>query len=412
MATSSPYDQRPRLRRVLATSVAAATLLALTACAGAGSEAEPSGEGGGLGDMTPVKLSFTTNVPAAGALGRAQTYFGEEVEKRSDGKITVENYFSGELLPGNEVLGGVGSGIASIGFVTPFYNPTETPITYWMEGLGNELPHEIPASMTVGTAATQDLFESNEALNAEFEAQNVKVLSVANTGPYRLACTKPIETPADAAGVTVRSNSEIWNGELASIGMVPASIPLTEVYEAMQRGVIDCWASTEASFIDEGVMEFVTDFTPVNMSAPVSTAIFIMNLDEWNALPEEAQEIVQATMADALWQWNANQIAARAEIAGLENVEWHDPSDLNDVIFEHQDQRVENLAANAPSTLDDPEAFIAEYRALLEEYSAVLDGVGATAHDLDAESIRDAYLALPDFDLEAYLDAVAEHRAR
>lgn len=399
---------RPRFAIVMAV---ASGVLGFAGCAGPESTPGASSADGSLADMKPVTLTFTSNVPQAGALGQAQTFFGEEVERRTGGKIKVDNFFSGELMPGPEVLAGVGSGAASIGFVTPFYNPTETPITTWLEGLGNEVPKTIPNALMVATAAAQEMFLTNELLNAEFERHNTKVLSVASTGPYRLACTEPVTTLADAKGVTVRSQSDIWNGELKAMGMVPVGLALTEVYEGMQRGVVDCWASTEASFLDEGVMELVTDFTPVAMSAPVDSAIFIMNQDEWNALPEEAQMIVQQTMEAATWRWIGNQLDARVELAEMDDVTWRDPRALNEVIASHQQERVKRLLETAPASLSDPQSFVEEYRDLLTAYEDVLsDSTGAHPHEFDPESIRQAFRALADFDMEAYLEAVAERR--
>jgi TRAP-type C4-dicarboxylate transport system substrate-binding protein len=69
-------------------------------------------------------------------------------------------------------------------------------------------------------------------------------LGVTSMSPYKLMCKDPVTDLASLKGRKVRT-AGVYGRLMAEFGMVPVSIPVTDTYEAMERGTIDCLVGVE-----------------------------------------------------------------------------------------------------------------------------------------------------------------------
>ena len=347
--------------------------LAISACSGGASDSAPAGpDAASLETMDDIALTYTTFQPAESTGGRAITAFAEEVSERSGGKITIEPYFSGSLMPAEETLDGVGSGFAQLGSLMPLYFPQELPVNNWLLDMGSLPSDSYPHGILAGTAAIKELQASSEVLQQEWADHDARVLSVAQVDAGQdMLCTTPINTPADAQGLRVRTGGGAWIGEIEALGMVSVSMPLLEAYEALQRGVIDCVTAHPSTIVDYGLWEVAKHFVPVSMSA-FNDSADIINLDTWNSLPPDAQAILTEA-AHTMWTVEREgKMAAFSKFAreapGEHGVVFHDPAPLNAVLTRYQEGVVDNLIANAPTAVADPQGFVDTYQGLLDKW--------------------------------------------
>ena len=75
-----------------------------------------------------ITLRFATYQPPTGIEGEAPKWLMEEITKRTNGQVKFEQYFGGSLLKAREILSGVQSGTADMGFVFTAYYPKELPV--------------------------------------------------------------------------------------------------------------------------------------------------------------------------------------------------------------------------------------------------------------------------------------------
>ncbi|WP_274425009.1 TRAP transporter substrate-binding protein [Chelativorans sp. YIM 93263] len=147
-------------------------------------------------------------------------------------------------------------------------------------------------------AATHALWELYPAyLAEEYEGLNVLGLHAHNGGLIHTAEEK-VETMEDLEGLRIRTPSPAVSEMLTFLGATPQGLPPGEVYESLQRGVIDGtvfpWDPVSSFRLNE-VLNYHLDAGAYTVSF-----FFVMNEDSYNQLSEEAQACVDQYSGDAL----------------------------------------------------------------------------------------------------------------
>ena len=112
---------------------------------------------------------------------------------------------------------------------------------------------------------------------------------------------KPIEKPQQLAGKKIGGTSPALEPFLRAIGRAVAVIPATEIYVALERGVIDGASLTFLSSRDAMLYEvakYVIDH-PYNRAG----AAIIVNLDSWNKLPPNLQTMMTDIAKQAIAEY-------------------------------------------------------------------------------------------------------------
>lgn len=405
-------------RTLRAAAVGALVLLFASGCS-AGGSASPTGgsDGGGLEDMEPITLTYASHQSGASAsVGPPFEAFAERVFDESDGKITIEPYFDSTLLPGPEILAGVGDGVADIGDIFAGYYPEALPVSNWLLAMGSLATGPVPEALVGGSAALNEFSATEPSFSDQWTERNVKPLWVGmSSADYSLLCVNPIESAADAEGLRVRVGSPVWQAELEALGMVPVTLPLSEVYEGLQRGVIDCVNSSAISMVNAGYWDVAKHFYPLSMSATNGLAN-VINLDVWNSLPPAAQTIL--TEASAQW-WLDYQLAIMdvldrfgTEGPSEHGIIAHDPRPLDKVILAHQKQVIENIVDTAPPGVEDPQAFVDNYIAALEKWNArAAEALGIErdpSEDRDGDAVMAEYATSQDVDYTEWKQVIQD----
>src|SRR5690606_6256553 len=89
--------------------------------------------------------------------------------------------------------------------------------------------------------ALDELARNNEALQAELERVNLKVLAQnpGSGGPFVIATREPVERLEDLEGMRIRLPGGFPDMAYDMLGVNPVSISPEEAYESIQRGVVD-----------------------------------------------------------------------------------------------------------------------------------------------------------------------------
>ena len=174
-------------------------------------------------------------------------------------------------------------------------------------------------------AATYALWELFPDYLAE-EYQGLKVLALhAHNGGLLHTNGRKVETMEDMAGLRIRTPSPAVSEMLSTLGATPQGLPPGEVYENLQRGVIDGTVFPWDPVKSFGLNEVLTNH--LDFGAYTVSFFFVMNQDSYDGLSPEAQACVDENSGDALvgkfgdW-WDAWDQPGReeAEAAGHEIV--------------------------------------------------------------------------------------------
>ena len=213
----------------------------------------------------------------------------EEVEKRTNGQVKVETYPGGTLLGAKDMMSGVVNGQADIGCLSMLYQPGVFPMT---TGLG------LPLGFTSATQASQVLFNAFEKYKpAEFS--EVKVLTLFTSAPSNIMSKPPLPDLASMQGVELRG-AGIASDVLGKLGAVPVSMPMPDVPESLQKGVVKGLLTSLEVLKDMNFAAYCPYATKTDFQ--VYPFAVIMNKNSWEKLPEDVKEVLDDLAREqAVW---------------------------------------------------------------------------------------------------------------
>jgi len=228
-----------------------------------------------------IKLKFSTfSPPMSGLAGIAKQWCGE-VEKRSNGRVKITFYPGGQLVPAMQSYEGTAKGITDVCLTAQQWTPGRFPLTE-----GTALP--------IGLKNSWQGTRMMNAWYAKFkpkEYDDVKVLYMFTSGPIYYMTVKPLASVNDLKGMKIRAAGET-SKIVSAMGAVPVSVPISDAYEAFQRGICQgvlLAAETLKAFRWGDVLKGLQVNDGIGS---IATLLVVMNKDKWNALPPDIQKII------------------------------------------------------------------------------------------------------------------------
>ena len=348
---------RKVLKSVIATT-AVASVFALAACGGSDTESDGVSGAASDGGIDEVTLSYSDLTSSTSAAGESVQKWIDELDAESDGNVVVEPYWSSSLLTSADALSGTGSGVADITYTVVTYQPQALPVTNWMNEQGSLPLDSYPHSQLQTVGVMNELFNTDDVA-AEFESQGVKFLaSTSVAGKYDLLCSKEISDQSDLSGLRVRAPGPVWAAEAEALGMTVVNVAQGEAYEAIQRGLVDCQIGAPFMYEDYALNEVAKHYYPAGFSANMGL-VLLMNLDKWESLSPETQELLQNSMQSyATGRTQADieshmKFMDRREELGIST---HDVTEMNEVLADFQASQREEWLDRAPAGVSDPAA--------------------------------------------------------
>lgn len=230
----------------------------------------------------PVEVTFSIHHPAQDSLTLAVKDWGKEIEKRTNGRVTVAVFPGATLLAPDKCYDGVLRGIADAGMAVPANNRGRFPLTEVLD---------LPLGYKSGMAATRLANEYFKKFKPK-EFDEAQVLFMHAHGPGLLHSKKAVNKMEDIKGLKVRSTG--LAAKIASaMGGAPVAMPVTEAYDALSRGVVDASLSpfeTLSTFRWAEVIKFSTEISGL---AYTTTFVMVMNKKKWNSLPPDVRKIIE-----------------------------------------------------------------------------------------------------------------------
>ncbi|GAA1700136.1 MULTISPECIES: C4-dicarboxylate TRAP transporter substrate-binding protein [Dietzia] len=366
-------SNRNRVARRAALALTMIGALAATGCSGGHRITGDSVE-----TMEPITLRYGdyTTVSSAGPF-RA---FAEQVEEETGGKITFDEYWGGSLVKGADMAQGVRGGIVDMGMFTPSYYPSEFPMTDWTSQMASVVEPEYPLGMMQAFAGGSEFALTDPLIEEQFSDQDIKLLFTWTPSTnYHLVCKDPVNSLEEARGKRVRSGGAFNYGEIEALGMVPVTLPTGEIYEGLQRGVIDCSLANGKIMIALGLWEVAKHYVDIPFSS--YTQYVIMNKDVWDELPEDARQIIddaRQTWFDGYLREEGIVLHQRLLAEGADkSVSFYDVDpELKATLETYQEEALRTLPERAPDDLEDPEGTVERYRQIMADWKTRLEDMG------------------------------------
>lgn len=239
----------------------------------------------------PILIKFSHVAAADTPKGQAVEYFKQQVEKRTKGRVKVEVFPNSTLYKDKEELEALQLGsVQMLAPVAGKFGPVGVK-----EFEVFDLPYIFPDETALHRVTRGPI---GAALLKKLEARGMVGLTYWDAGFRVLSSNKPIRTPDEAKGQKIRINSSKVNQAIMkSIGAMPQTMAFSEVYQALQTGVVDGADGNLPNLYTQKQYEVQKHITLTRHT--YSGYVVVVNKAFWEKLPADLKTEVAAAMQDA-----------------------------------------------------------------------------------------------------------------
>ena len=292
-----------KFNRLLMYGMLLISLLALTLFAAGCGSSEPKGgdttQQGETGQKseTPekkvIRLKVADMSPPTSSSAQIFQWWGSEIEKRTDGQVKFDYFWSASLVGALEQLDAVKNGSID---VTPYYSgyhPDLAPLPSI-----TLMPMISKGSLKQALKASDELYRTHPALKAEFTKNNVKFLYPVYFPDNFMWSKVPIKTVDDLKGLKIRGFGQYLT-LFKELGSNVTSMPLPEIYDALDKNVLDGTVQYLPQATGNRYWEVTKYLNTTNYGHNVG-APGVINLDKWNSLPPDIQKVIEEVSVETV----------------------------------------------------------------------------------------------------------------
>ncbi len=342
--------------------ITALTLFTLAGCSSeAGDAADTNTEKSTATSQETFTWKMVSTWSDTSRSGEYEQEFVDLVDQLSNGRLKIKRYSQGQLVSPTQVLDTVSKGTVQAGGDWP---------NYWS---GKNTAFDLLGSHVMGFSG-YDFFqwiyaagglEQYNRIYGKFNTVYFPITTLSTESGIR--SNVPIRGLEDYKGLKVRIAGLIQTRVMTELGASPVSIGVYDVYEALQRGVVD---AGEVGGPDSDEILHLQDVTKY-WSTPgwhQSAAVYgiAINKDAWNELPEDLQNIV-ATASEAIM---ARSSANRNYMDGVAAQRFEDEYGIE--VNQMPDQDLKTIEGLVNKAVRDIAAKNPDFQEVLESQQAYL----------------------------------------
>lgn len=240
-----------------------------------------------------IKWKLPTSFPAmAPGIGTNVTSFAQRVAEMSGGRLELEVFSGGELVPPFAVEDAVQQGTAEIGHSTPYYSASKNSALNFFSS--------IPFGMTAVEHTAWLRYGGGQQLwDALYSQRGLKPFYSGNSGTQSAGWFKTeITSLSDLSGLNMRI-AGLGGEAMRKLGVNAVLLPPPEIFPSFQSGAIDAteWVGP---MLDQAFgLNKVANYCYMPAFHEPSAALeIVVNKDAFDELPQELQAII-ANAAEA-----------------------------------------------------------------------------------------------------------------
>ena len=209
------------------------------------------------------------------------------IQEHTGGRFTLTRYYAGEIIPPEEMITGVGAGLAEMGEgAGPYWSGLEKALdlSFGLPGTGRKPLGDV--------WAFQNGSKWSKLLSEIFAEHGCHFIGWHDYGPYPIFCSNAaVRTIADWKGVKVRVSG--YSAKLLeAMGASTTYIPGAEIAQALTTGTIDMGTWTAEGIKDMGFGS-VMNYLILPPFIDHCGGVLFANKKAWDALPEEYKRVVK-----------------------------------------------------------------------------------------------------------------------
>jgi C4-dicarboxylate-binding protein DctP len=260
--------------------------------------------------QAPIVIKFSHVVAIDAPKGKASEKFRELAEKYTGGKVKVEVYPNSSLYKDKEELEALQLGaVQLLAPSTAKFGPLG-----FTEFEALDLPFIFHDEANFRKFANSDLAKQ---MFAKLETKSVKGLAYWDNGFHVMGANKQIRNVKDFQGLKLRiQGSKVLDATTRAWGAIPQVMAFSEVYHALQTGVVDGLENVPSNFWTQKFFE-VVKYIAVSYHGHLSYAV-VANKKFWEELPADVRPGLEKAMAESSEYFNS--IAKKENDEALEDI--------------------------------------------------------------------------------------------
>lgn len=251
--------------------------------------------------QSPITIKFSHVVAPQTPKGKAAEKFKELAEKYTEGKVKVEVYPNSQLYKDKEEVEALQLG--AVHMLAP------SLAKFGPLGAKEFEAFDLPFIFEDKTALRKVTDgEIGAQLLKKLEGKGILGLAYWDNGFKIMSANRPLKTPDDFLGVKMRiQSSKVLEAQMKALGALPQVMAFSEVYQALQTGVVDGTENPPSNMYTQKMNE-VQKHATISNHGYLGYAV-IVNKKFWDGLPADVRPALDKAMAESTVY--ANEIAQK-----------------------------------------------------------------------------------------------------
>jgi C4-dicarboxylate-binding protein DctP len=241
--------------------------------------------------QAPIVIKFSHVVATDTPKGQAAERFKQLAEKATNGRVKVELYPNSQLYKDKEELEALQLG--AVQMLAPSlakFGPLGVK-----EFEAFDLPYIFPNKTALYNVTEGEIGKS---LLKKLESKGITGLAFWDNGFKVMSANKPLRMPADFKGLKMRiQSSKVLDAQMRTLGANPQVLAFSEVYQALQTGVVDGTENPPSNMYTQKMHE-VQKHVTVSNHGYLGYAV-IVNKKFWDGLPADVRAALDKAMKEA-----------------------------------------------------------------------------------------------------------------
>jgi C4-dicarboxylate-binding protein DctP len=260
--------------------------------------------------QAPIVIKFSHVVTIDTPKGKGAERFKELAEKATNGRVKVEVYPNSTLYKDKEELDALHLG--AVQMLAP------SAAKFGPLGVKEfevfDLPYIFPSKEVLNRVTEGPV---GKELFKTLEPKGITGLAYWDNGFKVMTANKPLRHPADFRGLKMRiQSSKVLDAQFRALGSNPQVLAFSEVYQALQTGVVDGTENTPSNIYTQKMHEVQKHLTISNHG--YIGYVVIVNKKFWDGLPADIRTALEGAMKEATKYTNA--IAQQENDQALEGI--------------------------------------------------------------------------------------------
>jgi C4-dicarboxylate-binding protein DctP len=241
--------------------------------------------------QAPIIIKFSHVVAPNTPKGKGAEKFKELAEKYTEGKVKVEVYHNSTLYKDKEELEAMQLG--AVQMLAPS-NSKFGPI-----GIRDfevfDLPFLLPNLATLRKVTEGPI---GQKMLKQLDSKGMVGLAYWDNGFKQMSANKPLRVPTDYKGLKFRiQSSKVLEAQFRALGAIPQVTAFSEVYQALQTGVVDGQENTPSNMYTQK-MDEVQKYTTLTNHGYIGYVV-VVNKKFWDGLPSDVRGQLEQAMKEA-----------------------------------------------------------------------------------------------------------------